>query len=564
MSNAPFVLLLRAQLRQRLGLSLVRQQLRERPPGWWKGLGVGAVAAVGIGGLVGMLVWLVWALGRTLSSVGIARLLPLMGLAVGMAGTLVAGMGFLLGVLYLSRDAEALAALPVTGRTVFAVKISQAFLGEAVTSIPLTWPMFIIYGILTKAGAFYYAKAFIVWLCALSLPLTLAALVSLPLMRWSALWRRRDLVAVIGGLALMVGFVAGEIWLTSRLTVLIDGGLLLRWLIGRVDLFDRIARAIPPVWLGYRALTVGGASSIGYLAGMAALSGALSAATLWLAGKIYQAGVSAQSESHMRASRAVLGGRAFRRRSPLLAVTIREAKLTLRTPVYAMNTVTIIIIMPVMLLAMMLVGGSGVDPELDALINLLTRFFNDPWMIAMVSAALSMVIGCLNIAASTSVSREGRMYAWSRVTPVPYGTLAMGKMLFSLVLAWLLALLMAVSLGVSMRLPVAGLALGFALSLPAMVPVTALQLAVDIIRPKLLWTNPIEAVKQNMNSMLGSLAALAYSAILIVPTALLLVRGHVPARAMYMAQCPLNAALAAAALVALKRRAGIWYSRAEI
>ncbi|GHU73521.1 hypothetical protein FACS1894184_21350 [Clostridia bacterium] len=47
------VLLVRMQLRQRLGLSVIRQQLRERSGGWWKGIAVGAVAVVGMGTLIG-------------------------------------------------------------------------------------------------------------------------------------------------------------------------------------------------------------------------------------------------------------------------------------------------------------------------------------------------------------------------------------------------------------------------------------------------------------------------------------------------------------------------------
>ncbi|NLL96877.1 MAG: hypothetical protein GX227_07175, partial [Clostridiaceae bacterium] len=39
----------------------------------------------------------------------------------------------------------------------------------------------------------------------------------------------------------------------------------------------------------------------------------------------------------------------------------------------------------------------------------------------------------------------------------------------------------------------------------ALVPVSSIGLYIDLIRPKLQWNNPQEAIKQNMNAMLAML-----------------------------------------------------------
>jgi ABC-2 type transport system permease protein len=511
---------------------------------------------------------MVYAFGATLANAGIASLLPFMGLLIAMTGTLVSGTAFLLSVLYLSRDGEALAALPVTGRTVFAVKMSQVFLGEAAVSLPMAWPILIIFGMVSKMGVFYYAKAIVVWLCALSLPLVLSAMITLPLMRWSALWRRRDIVAVAGGIVIMGVFMIGQMYLTTRLPALLEGSVMINWLLGKADLFDRIAIAIPPLWLSLRALTITGADSLLYLFGLIALAAGLIVIALWLAGRLYQRGVSAQSEIHKDtrgANLSVNTEKTFRRRSPRTAVFLREMRTTLRTPVYAMNTVTLIVVFPLMMVAMAVAGSVIDDPELSFVMQLFRSYAANPFTVALMTAGLSMLMGSINAAASTPISREGRMFMWSRVCPVPYAIQAEGKLLFALSLGWAQALLMTVSFGwFSLRLPLPGLAMGLLLSIPALIPVTVLQLTVDLSRPKLRWVNPIEAIKQNANTMIGMAYGWLFTAAIGVPAGLLLIKAGVSASLMFAVILIITVILSYISLRLLRTMSDKAYTRVEI
>ena len=46
------------------------------------------------------------------------------------------------------------------------------------------------------------------------------------------------------------------------------------------------------------------------------------------------------------------------------------------------------------------------------------------------------------------------------------------------------------------------------LGLLGSLPLTALNLLIDVLRPKLIWTNPQEAIKQNLNGLLGMLISI--------------------------------------------------------
>ena len=63
---------------------------------------------------------------------------------------------------------------------------------------------------------------------------------------------------------------------------------------------------------------------------------------------------------------------------------------------------------------------------------------------------------------------------------------------------------------VSFNLTIIQTAMIIILSSVAQIPVCAISLLIDIIRPKLTWSNPQEAIKQNMNGVLGMLIGIAF------------------------------------------------------
>lgn len=557
-----FGLILREQVLQRFGFSAMRADISLRPRGWYRRLLIFIIAAVAMVALECFYVWLVYWLAKVLSAARLGRALLFGGLSVTMLSTLAMGTVMLLSVLYFNKDAEALAALPVPFRTVFTVKITLTYLSECAVSIPLVWPVFILYGIFEKVGALFYIKAVVVWLCALSLPILLASLITLPLMRWTALWKRRDLVAVVGGLCLLVAYMCGQMWLSTRMADMITGDVLIRFLLGKVDLFERIASAIPPLGMSLNALTKTGGASLGSLAGLAGLSLILTAAALALAGRIYMAGVLAQMETH-KSGRAVSWKRvSFSERSPRTALLIREFSLIARTPIYAINTLAVLVVFPLLLL-MPLFGSAAMmsDPDMRALMSFFTSF-TDTWTVALVCAGACTLMGALNPALSTSVSREGKQFFWSKVMPVPYETQAEAKLIMGVLYAWFVGALLSISLAAGVKLPAAGVALGYALSLPLAFPAAALALCVDIMRPKLSWSNTTEAIKQNMNVLLGMLTVVVYMAILTA-AAWLLLSIRTPSYIVYIGACIVAAASCAGSVVMLRAVSRLGYARVE-
>ena len=113
----------------------------------------------------------------------------------------------------------------------------------------------------------------------------------------------------------------------------------------------------------------------------------------------------------------------------------------------------------------------------------------------------------INVTASTALSREGKSFWVSRAIPVPPRRQVYAKFLLSMAAAGAGILLTAAMLVLFLQFSPAQGAVALALGLLAAVPVTCVNMLPDLAKPKLLWTNPYEAVKQNINVLLSMLLA---------------------------------------------------------
>jgi len=540
-------IILKQQIRQRLGLSLIKQNLRGGKSGA-KAVSIALAVLIGIVSIEGIIITGEFYLARALSRASMSYITLFLGMLITMIATLITGAAFLMSVLYFSRDSEALAVLPVNTRSVFMAKMTVAYIGELGVSAAIVWPLLILVGIFDKMGASYFIKAFIVWFAAISLPLTLSALVSLPLMRFTALWKRREVFAVIGGILLMVVIILGQSYFSTRMVAVLEENpeQIVLLLFGRTKLFETIANTIPPLRLALGALTQTGLSGIYNLLGLLAVSAALIFITLILAQKLYRGGAAAQLETFRSGKELAWHDVRLAERSPVKAVFQREVKVLLRTPVYALNSLATLIVLPLMLLMPMMMSSIMQDADMQALMRMLEGI-TDKYAIALIMAGIVSLFAGLNVAVSTSISREGRQFFWIKVLPVSYMDHLKGKLLVGVALSFVTVIIAVVFSIIGLKLPMDIVFLGAIPGVIMCVPMCALQLTVDAIKPKLAWSNPTEAIKQNMNSIIGMLIVALLVAALGFGGFLLLKVGTAP-RLLYLITIALTLVITAVSL----------------
>ncbi|MCL1963950.1 MAG: hypothetical protein FWF69_02680, partial [Firmicutes bacterium] len=505
-----FFRLLSVQLNQRFGLSATRTLFKENKKRAAGRAALGVVIALSLSALVGMYTWLLVKLMPSFQALGLEVLMLGGMLLASMVLVFFLGMIYLLGVLFFSKDTEFLAALPIPERTVFAAKFSQVLLGEIASSAVILLPSFIVYGVMTNAGALYWVLAVIALPLAPCIPLALSALASLLLMRCNALWRRRDLMTVIGSVMLLVAIMAGQMLLTSKMPDTMDTEKLME-LVSNSSYALRMAVSVfPPSGWAAEGMTGKPVQFVLF----AAVSFAALALVMWAAGRLYYSGAKAQLETSAKGRHVELSGAVMRRRSAIGSLFAREWRTVLRSPVYVLNGLIAIVLGPLMLILFKFMpGASSGGAEMDALFALLEGTA-DTRLILLILAGLFMVIGTLNPAVTTSVSREGKGFYLMRIIPVTSFRQVGAKFLFGVSVSGLAMLMMSVVSVMVMGFSWQVVLQAFALGLLGSVAPMALSMIPDVLRPKLLWNSETEAIKQNMNSILGMVIGWGYIALL--------------------------------------------------
>ncbi len=121
------------------------------------------------------------------------------------------GIATSLYVLYLSRDLELLLSLPISYRTVFTYKYTEALISNSYLFFIVIFPLLISYGITSKLPLAYYPVMIIVFISVVSIPTSLGVLIGMIAARYINPNRAKEVLAFIGGIFGLL------IWLSSQI-----------------------------------------------------------------------------------------------------------------------------------------------------------------------------------------------------------------------------------------------------------------------------------------------------------------------------------------------------------
>jgi len=193
---------------------------------------------------------------------------------------------------------------------------------------------------------------------------------------------------------------------------------------------------------------------------------------------------------------------------------VKELRLLFRSPVAFMNSVLMVLLMPIILIGTFIpifTGGSD-DPMLEVLA---TIDLTDPRTaaIALVGVTiLALVTGGSAPITATAISREGRNFFVMKYLPVRYQTQLHAKAMSGLLVVLPGLLVIFAALTWLFQPPVLLAVAAVLIAVPCAVFLNYLGLYFDLMRPKLDWDNESEAVKANMNVLLMVFGAMGVAA----------------------------------------------------
>ncbi|MBR1585744.1 MAG: ABC transporter permease [Clostridia bacterium] len=483
-----------------------------------KAIGRAALFAVLVIYLAGILIFVENALLNVLIQLDMPDLLLSVATICGMLSTLVLAFFFILSTLYFDRDAAFIASLPVKPRTVLSAKLVQIWLSETGVAALFILPACILYGIRLRPDALFYLRAILVWAAIAVLPMVIVAFLSTLLIRLSSLWKRREMVATVGGIALLIAYM---ILCMNLGSVAGDDAeaYLMQFLTSNLSRIESITRLFPPAAWAARGLL----GDWGQLALFLLVCAGATALTIGVIGCWYHDLSLLQNDQAASTSRrrgktaaAYHGASAFR------ACCQREIRQIFRVPAYATNILPISF-MPVLMVGVMAMTLSRSMEEGET-IGLILEGVGGGTVLAVMAALMAFMAG-MNPALSSAVTREGKGHELLTVLPVPSRTIALAKLTVGMALSLIGCLPAAVILAVlvpghGVHALLAFIATGLYSFISG-----CLALINDIRHPKFDWLTETEAIKQKSGTLIGMLISWALLAALGVGSFLLLSHG---------------------------------------
>jgi len=428
-------------------------------------------------------------------------------LLMGLAMTIFLFAIFLVpSVYYFSKDIETLLALPLNPQTIVASKFTVTVLYEYLTMAFISIPVLAAYIQHMNPSFIFYPIMIVVLLLLPIVPLIFASVLIMLVMWLIPFAKNRDFFNFLSGF-FALAMALGINFLSTSSTQMSQNAMIELLMKGNDSLLNIFRIAIPNISFGIQALIK---TDLVQLFIYIVIVIAIAAAFLLLASFIYFRGAIGVNETS--ANRRNLKSAAYKRSTVagnvIITYALKELKLLIRTPIYFMNCVSTIILMPVILLFSLKAGGS----EFTTVIAMIP--WNEPAITKYLLAggfALGLAISSLNLITPTAISREGQNVYFMKYIPVSYFDQMQAKVISGMVISVLGIMFMLFPAAYIVKAPIVLVLMMFGTSLLSAIFMNYLGMIVDIIRPKLVWEQEQSAVKQNLNAAFTMIPAFALS-----------------------------------------------------
>lgn len=447
----------------------------------------------------------------TLLPLGIADGLFYMILPLATVALLIISIFTVISVLFLSTDNAVLLSMPLKPREIIVARFLNIILYTYLIVGMFIIPAFVGYGIATGAGVLFYIISLIEVLLLPIIPLSILLLLLVLILQYSNLTKHRDLFTYISmGLTLVIAlgfnfvfqqaFMSVEIdpsQLAENIRAIVDGyaGVLVKFLPQLIPAINALTSS--SVWLQLLNILIYIAASI-----------AIFVVVVVIASPIYFRSIKGSDERGAKRKKKTSNDVVLQKsktKGLFKSSIIVEWKLMVRSPIYFLNLIFVIILVPVIMIVSMVFSMSAAGESID--INQIME------ALASLGLTLSSPLGFLiffgallfltsvNLISSTAASRMGKSASFVKYIPCNTLTTVNIKTFWGNVLGIVPALLIAIALGVFKIISPLDMVALILPIIPSFLVLNYIGFIIDAKNPKLNWVNETQAVKSNLNSV---------------------------------------------------------------
>lgn len=441
-------------------------------------------------------------IGKTLEGVnvileGFKTFLPLMSVMI-----LLFSIFGIISTFFLSSDMETLLALPFKPKEIIIAKFINSLTSVYLIEIMMFLPILIGIGLGASLNILYYFNILLVTIFLPMVPLAIFGILLTSLMRYTALNRIKDkiqyiimLFAIVVAVAIEIGSSSmGEGSMDDMANLIVNQSNALSYVMF-FTLPASIALGTNNILLSIGCMLIFIIMSIGFVI----LFGLIGE-------KIYIKGVLGKPQLKIKNKKEEKVELKEEKKTSIFKELVKNEWRTVnRSPIYNMNLVLPVFLMPIILGVSMIAGFSEVD-EVGTLTEFIKGFkeiidFGVGNVLVFTVAILSFFTS-MSMSSSTAISKDGRNAYFNKIIPVEPMTIINAKVVLGIILGFIPCLL------ITIILLALGLmnALDFILiNIPLflfIVVTNYIGIYIDLRRPKLEWENETVAVKQNTNTMI--------------------------------------------------------------
>lgn len=459
-----------------------------------------------------------WSFYDTFRQIGQQSYFILMGFLASQMMVLFFGLLYVLSKYYFSNDLNHLLPLPIKPSYILTSKFITITVSEYLTSLPIFLPFVIIYGIKGREGILYWIYSLLATITLPILPLVIASILIMIMMKYTNIKGKKDLLRNITSVVFIVFVVFMQLQIQKMAQSSLGEDFFFNLARDANLLVNKLGIAFPPSMWGALALANSdkliGLTNILMFVGSSILGFLL---MLFLSEKLFFDGLIGNIEvsaSKGRGKKKDLDKVSIETK-PYLALAKKELKMLFKTPIYLMNSVGGVIIVPIIIVMSMITGDESMEPLTDLI-------YSNIDIVTLAAIGMIGFLGVLNSVGSTTFSREGKNFWIQRTLPIKAKDQIFGRVLSSLAIQVIGVIVLIGSLFFVIKINIVNVLLIVCIGLLASIPLTLIGMIIDILRPMLTWSNPQQAMKQNLNVLIGMGVAVIYGGVLFLLVKLLL------------------------------------------
>ena len=435
----------------------------------------------------------------------ISLILPLAGVT-----TIVFAIFSVVSVFYLSKDSEYLLPMPIAPKDIMLSKFFVSLMNEYYILVMFILPCLIGVGVGIDANVIYYLYTAVIFLLLPIIPSALVTLLILFVTRFTGVIKNKDAFMYISmflilGFSLGYNFVVQEFINLNSDNIGTTLGSLESQVIPYFKMLFPFYNSASDALMNFDNLN-GVFSLITFIS-----FNLLAVLVIYLLGdKLYLKTLTVSRGS--KSKRETLEKNIKCDKKSAFSMLLKKEWLVVkRTPVFMLNIVVMVFLMPIVFIMSFVMGYSGGESDLILPTpDKVEKILEDP-ITYLIVLVVAMFFSSFSIAASTSISREGSNAWFMKVIPVSYLKQINVKVFFASILDLIGVVLVA-------AIPIFALKIPLYYVLCVMMPVSILifvlnyfNILLDLRKPKIRWSEESVAVKQNLNGVVSIFMTLAIS-----------------------------------------------------